>query len=186
MPLDLFRLIGAWIMPYKKEDDDDLFDDDFEFVDEDDEEEEDYDDEDDSAEEDSEVEEKKAPPKPKRGARAEKPAARTPAPTKSRAKPAPKPRGKAAPTELPAPEPVSEDDSAIEEPVEAEIAPEPVGLPADHVIHIYELRKFKRTIPRDFTSDDADKFAVEYNRTSANHGRWAVSGPKDAQPAAKI
>jgi hypothetical protein len=54
------------------------------------------------------------------------------------------------------------------------------------VVHVYELRKFKRTIARDFTSDDADKFAIEYNRTSANHSRWAVSGNKDDQPSPKI
>jgi hypothetical protein len=63
---------------------------------------------------------------------------------------------------------------------------EPVGPPADYLVHVYELRKFKRTIARPFTSDDADKFVQEYNRTSANHSRWAVAGQKDDQPTPKI
>jgi hypothetical protein len=194
-------------MPYKKEEDDDLFEDDFEFVDDEDDDEEDeededeYEDEDDEEEEDSELDEKPAA-KPKRGAKPT-PAAKEPAPPKGRGKaapekPAPRGRGKAAP-EKPAPAPrperapaprdervVDEEPEVEEVAAESEAPPEPVGPPANHVVHIYEFRKFKRTLARDFTSDDADKFAVEYNRTAASHSRWAVSGNKDDQPTPKI
>jgi hypothetical protein len=178
-------------MPYKKEEDDDLFEDDFEFVDDEDDEEEDeedeYEDDEDSQEEDSEVDEvKKSPAKPKRGSRTEK-SPRETAP-KGRSKPAPKPRSK-APVEKPVPAPpadVDEQEDVAEEAVEPEVAQEPAGPPLDHVVHVYEFRKYKRTIQRDFSSEEADKFAVEYNRTSANHSRWAVSGGKDDQPTPKI
>src|SRR5690606_27205123 len=119
-------------------------------------------------------------PKPKRGR-----APKAPRKSSSKAKPAPKGRSKAAKSSAKATpaddevEPVAADDTALE----PESPPEPVGPPADHVVHIYEGRKFKRTIVRDFTSEDADKFAAEYNRTSASHNRWAVAGAKDEQPA---
>lgn len=174
-------------MPYKKEDDDDLFDDDFEFVDDDDEDDSDLEDEEDDSELD-EAEEEEAPPvKPKRGVRKPAAAPVEPSATKERAKPAPRGRSK-APAEKPAPAPpVDEDDEVAEEEApQTELAAEPVGPPADHVVHVYEFRQFKRTIARDFTSEDADKFTAEYNRTSANHSRWAVSGNKSDQPTPKI
>lgn len=59
---------------------------------------------------------------------------------------------------------------------------EPVGPPADHVVHLYEYGEFKRTVQREFTSDDADAFAVEFNRTSEAHGRLAVPADKEADP----
>lgn len=191
LPAILSAAIGNPVMPYKKEEDDDLFEDDFDFVDDEDEDEDEYEDEDDEEEEDSELEQKKKPAaKPKRGA---KPASsakeKAPAAPKGRAKPAPKGRGKVAEKPAPAPrtERVEDEEPEVEEVVaEPEAPPEPVGPPTDHVVHIYEFRKFKRTIDREFTSDDADKFAVEYNRTSANHSRWAVSGNKDDKPTPKI
>lgn len=175
-------------MPYKKEEDDDLFDDDFEFVDDeddDDEEDSELEDEDDDSEVDEEEEEEEAPPtKPKRGVRKTAAPAEPIAAPKGRDKPAPRARGK-APTEKALPAPPADDEEVAEEDVPQPVA-EPVGPPADHVVHVYEFRAFKRTIARDFTSDDADKFAAEYNRTSANHSRWAVSGNKSDQPTPKI
>jgi hypothetical protein len=57
--------------------------------------------------------------------------------------------------------------------------PEP---PPDHVVHIYEYRKFKRTIDRPFTAEDAEAFASEYNRTAKPYARFAIAGKEDAKP----
>lgn len=166
-------------MPYKKEEDDDLFEDDFEFVDD----EEDDEDDEDSELDEIEDEEEAPAEKPKRGGRKTATRAESADGPKGRTKPAPKRRGKVVEeesTSSPDEEPLAEEDE------ESAVAAAPEGPPADHVIHVYELRKFKRTIPRAFTSEDADKFAEEYNRTSSNHSRWAVSGSKDDQPTPKI
>ncbi|MEX2308188.1 MAG: hypothetical protein WD738_11375 [Pirellulales bacterium] len=53
---------------------------------------------------------------------------------------------------------------------------------ANYVVHIYEGRKFKRTIDRPFTPEDAEAFATEYNRTSKSYHRFAVTGKNDSQP----
>jgi hypothetical protein len=57
--------------------------------------------------------------------------------------------------------------------------PEPA---ANFVVHVYEFRKFKRTIDRPFTAEDAEAFASEYNRTAKPYGRFAVAGKDDAKP----
>jgi hypothetical protein len=57
--------------------------------------------------------------------------------------------------------------------------PEPA---ANYVVHVYEHKKFKRTIERPFTPEDAEAFASEYNRTSKPYGRFAVTGKNDAKP----
>jgi hypothetical protein len=57
--------------------------------------------------------------------------------------------------------------------------PEPV---ANYVVHVYENRKFKRTLERPFTPEDAEAFATEYNRTSKLYGRFALTGKNDAKP----
>lgn len=81
----------------------------------------------------------------------------------------------------------SEDDRALDEP-RAGDDDEPVdeyGRPepkADYVVHVYEQRKFKRTIDRPFTPEDAEAFATEYNRTGKSYGRMAVTGKNDAKP----
>jgi hypothetical protein len=67
-----------------------------------------------------------------------------------------------------------------EEPVDEYGRPE--TPPANYVVHIYEHKKFTRTIDRPFTPEDAEAFATEFNRTSKNYGRWAVSGKNDAKP----
>jgi len=69
-----------------------------------------------------------------------------------------------------------------EKKVEEEPA-KPQGPPTDHVVHVYEYRKLKRTINRAFTSDDATAFAAEYNRTSAAHGLAAVAGDREQTPS---
>jgi hypothetical protein len=66
-----------------------------------------------------------------------------------------------------------------EEPVDEYGRPEPA---ANYVVHVYEHRKFKRTIDRPFTPEDAEAFATEYNRTSKLYHRFAVTGKNDAKP----
>src|SRR4051812_5664726 len=58
----------------------------------------------------------------------------------------------------------------------------PETPPANYVVHIYEHKKFTRTIDRPFTPEDAEAFATEFNRTSKNYGRMAVSGKVDVKP----
>jgi hypothetical protein len=53
---------------------------------------------------------------------------------------------------------------------------------ANYVVHIYEYQKFKRTIDRPFTPEDAEAFASEFNRTGKVYGRHAVAGKNDAKP----
>jgi hypothetical protein len=72
-----------------------------------------------------------------------------------------------------------EEDSSEEEPVDEYGRPEPA---ANYVVHIYEHKKFKRTIDRAFTPEDAEAFATEYNRTSKPYHRLAVAGKNDTQP----
>ena len=74
---------------------------------------------------------------------------------------------------------VDMDAAADEEPVDeyGRTAPK-----ADYVVHIYEYEKFKRTIDRPFTPEDAEAFATEYNRTGKPYGRIAVSGKNDGKP----
>jgi hypothetical protein len=71
------------------------------------------------------------------------------------------------------------DDSTDEEPVDEYGRPEPA---ANYVVHVYEYKKFKRTIDRPFTPEDAEAFATEFNRTGKSYGRFAVSGKNDAKP----
>ncbi len=66
-----------------------------------------------------------------------------------------------------------------DEPVDEYGRPEPKP---DYVVHVYEHQKFKRTIDRPFTPEDAEAFATEYNRTSKAYGRLAVSGKNDVKP----
>lgn len=66
-----------------------------------------------------------------------------------------------------------------EEPVDEYGRPEPK---ADYVVHIYEHKKFKRTIDRPFTPEDAEAFATEFNRTSKSYGRFALAGKNEAKP----
>jgi hypothetical protein len=65
------------------------------------------------------------------------------------------------------------------EPVDEYGRPEPA---ANYVVHIYEHKKFKRTIDRPFTPEDAESFATEYNRTGKAYQRFAVAGKNDAKP----
>jgi hypothetical protein len=71
------------------------------------------------------------------------------------------------------------DEPADEEPVDEYGRPEPA---ANYVVHVYEYKKFKRTIDRPFTPEDAEAFATEFNRTGKSYGRFAVSGKNDAKP----
>jgi hypothetical protein len=71
------------------------------------------------------------------------------------------------------------DTDDAEEPVDEYGRPEPA---ANYVVHVYEHKKFKRTIERPFTPEDAEAFASEFNRTSKNYGRFAVTSKNDAKP----
>jgi hypothetical protein len=79
-----------------------------------------------------------------------------------------------------------DNDSGLDEtPVDEEEAVDEYGRPepaANYVVHVYENKKFKRTIDRPFTPEDAEAFATEYNRTAKNYNRLAVSGKNDAKP----
>ncbi len=76
-------------------------------------------------------------------------------------------------------EPNGEAAKRDDEPVDEYGRPEPA---ANYVVHVYEHKKFKRTIDRPFTPEDAEAFATEFNRTSKNYGRFALSGKNDAKP----
>jgi hypothetical protein len=70
-------------------------------------------------------------------------------------------------------------DESEDEPVDEYGRPEPA---ANYVVHVYEHQKYKRTIDRPFTAEDAEAFATEMNRTGKNYGRVAVSGKNDTKP----
>lgn len=165
----------------RDKDDDDLYDEEFDFVDDDDL-------EDDSTDESNENEVDEETPKRKKAA---------PRKTAKGAKKAPK---AAAPRKRPAPKQVEEEPLAAEEEVDQDEATEaPVaegeealdefGRPApvaNYVVHIYEYRKLKRTIDRDFTPEDAEAFATDYNRYAKAYGRVAVAGKKDVPPRKSV
>jgi hypothetical protein len=69
-------------------------------------------------------------------------------------------------------------------PEETEAVPE--GPPTDHVVHVYELGQFKRTIQREFTAEDAEAFVVEYNRTSRPYSRSAVAASREDEPVPSV
>jgi hypothetical protein len=72
----------------------------------------------------------------------------------------------------------SEDQEEAEAATEEEIPP----APTDHVVHVYEYGKFARTVEREFTAEDAEAFASEYNRTAKPYGRFAVAAKAKARP----
>jgi hypothetical protein len=81
--------------------------------------------------------------------------------------------------------PADEFDERDNEAVQAEEPVDEYGRPApaaNYVVHIYENKKFKRTIDRPFTPEEAEAFATEYNRTSKPYGRFAAAGKNDATP----
>jgi hypothetical protein len=80
----------------------------------------------------------------------------------------------------PADEPDAEPAAEGEEPVDEYGRPE--QTPANYVVHLYDQKKFSRTIDRPFTPEDAEAFATEFNRTSKNYGRFAITGKNDAKP----
>jgi len=157
------------------DDQDDLFVEDFDFVDEDE-------------EDNAPVEETQQEPIETAGEPADKPSdqASTPSsPAKPRRRNSSR-GGKRGARQKSAPE--AQGSAETEEQAE-KVEPSPVeepkepAVPTDHVVHIYELGQFKRTINREFTSDDAEAFVVEYNRTSGAHSRQAVAAGRDDKPA---
>jgi hypothetical protein len=166
----------AAVVAMAYDDDDDLFSEEFDFVDEDD----------DAADKGEPAEETDPPPRRRSPAQDRSPPERG----RGRTRPgAPtNRRGRGASSEPPpasdeqveppafAEEPL--DDLSAEQPAAA-----PAGPPADHVVHIYEFGKLKRTIPRKFTDEEAVGFAEEYTRTGKAYGRYAVATPEDEEPA---
>ena len=71
------------------------------------------------------------------------------------------------------------DEEPAEEAAEEYVQPAPA---ANYVVHVYEYQKFKRTVDRPFTAEDAEAFASEYNRTAKPYGRFALAGKDDAKP----
>lgn len=71
---------------------------------------------------------------------------------------------------------VDEDDEDLDE------YGRPEQAAANYVVHVYEYKKFKRTIDRAFTPEDAEAFATEYNRTAKSYGRTAIIGKNDLAP----
>ena len=142
------------------DDQDDLFGEDFDFVDEDD-----YETsaQPESAETEEEVEEE--------------------VPAKSKRKSTPRASKKAAKPRTAAKVDGAAEDESEEQKKEPE---EPPGPPADHSVHVYEFGKFKRTIVREFTSDEAAAFVAEFNRTSSVHSREAVAASRDEKPAPSL
>jgi hypothetical protein len=141
-----------------RDEDDDLYDEEFDFVDEDD--------DDDDAEADSDI----AAEPDARDAVEERPAER------------PRRGGRQRREEPPPDEEFGDDSSGAsegEEPVDEYGRPAPA---ANYVVHIYENKKFKRTIERPFTPEEAEAFATEYNRTAKPYGRVAAAGKNDATP----
>jgi hypothetical protein len=175
-------------MPY--DDDDDLFGEEFDFVDEDD-----SDVEDEAPKGKKKKVEDEEPPAKSRRRPAPKAKPAPERPRTSRAKPAspapttrraPRPPVDEPPVDEPAPEPVMSAPPIEEEEevaLEAAPAPQPTGPPSDHVVHIYEFGKLKRTIPRKFTDEEAVGFAEEYTRTGKSYGRYAVATPEDEEPS---
>lgn len=170
----------------RDKEEDDLYDEDFDFVDDDD-----FDD-DESEEENDEEEEEVVAKKPKKAA----PRKSAKSPKKKAAKASPRKRvsRKAAEEESAEEEPefsevdvedvqAEADDSETEESLDEFGRPAPV---ANYVVHIYEHRKFKRTIDRDFTPEDGDAFATDYNRYAKSYGRMAVAGKKDVPPKKSV
>jgi hypothetical protein len=184
--------------PRQEEDDDDLYEDDFEFVDDDD---------DDLIDEADDEEAEEDSPAPKKRA-AKKTAAKPAKSVKKKAAPKKRaPRKKAKPPEdqdreeqAPADE-VPEDKSPEKQTpadtsVKQDAGADPVvaeggedldefGRPkplANYVVHVYELGSYRRTIDRDFTPEDAEGFATEYNKTAKPYNRRAISGKKETTP----
>lgn len=83
-------------------------------------------------------------------------------------------------------EEVAEDaDQEVAEDADQEGDVDEYGRPsptANYVIHVYEYSRFKRTIDRPFTPEDAEAFATEFNRTGKSYGRVAVPSKNDAKP----
>jgi len=150
------------------DDEDDLFVDDFDFVDEDE--------NDDSTKAGTQGQSSETGE-----ARDEESKKTTPAKPKRRSSSRGGKRGSKQKTEPEAQDPEKTAEGKEAAPVEEE--PKEPAVPTDHVVHIYEFGKFKRTISREFTNDDAEAFAVEYNRTSSAHSRQGVAAGRDDKPA---
>lgn len=197
-------------MPH--DDDDDFYDDDFEFVDDEDLDD-DFEEDDEEEEVQKKPVKKQArkPAAPKRTAK-KKAAPKKAAKKKitKKAKPAASRKEPPADEEPTTDERLDDgfvDDDAEESPVAAEVAAsdnhhpdaevdsetsaeeDEYGRPApqaNYVVHVYELKKYKRTIDRQFTPEEAEAFVTEYNRTSKAYNRWAVPARNDVEPGKEL
>lgn len=150
--------------------DDDLFNEEFDLVDDNE-----YDVEDDHDEVDNR--ENDAGDADDIGAKAEAPAESDAAASK-----ASRSRKRKTSNDKPVPEPESdaeEKDLAEDGDLDEYGRPKPEP---NYVVHIYEYQKFKRTLDRPFTPEDAETFATEYNRTGKRYSRFALAGKSDVKP----
>lgn len=152
------------------------------------------------------AEKKPAPAKPKVAAKPKKEpkevkepkAAKEPAPKKAAPRKAAPKKQKEIFDDEPTPDvieelveettPVDETPAEVAEGTPAADADE-YGRPAptpNYLVHIYEHKAYKRTIDRPFTPEEADAFAVEYNRCSKVYGRWAVPGKAELKPGKEL
>lgn len=77
---------------------------------------------------------------------------------------------------------VDEEDDEVESGAAAKEPESPPDQPTDHVVHVYEYGKFTRTIEREFTAEDAEAFASDYNRTARAYSRFALAAKAKSRP----
>lgn len=165
----------------RDKEDDDPYEEEFDFVDDDD-------DADDESDEEVEEEAEEEAPKRKKAAprKTAKGAKKAPKAAAPRKRPAPKQVEEEPPSE----EPEFDEEEPAEQPIaESEESLDEFGRPApvaNYVVHVYEHRKFKRTIDRDFTPEDAEAFTTDYNKYAKSYGRVAVPGKKDVPPKKSV
>ena len=162
------------------DDDDDLFNEEFDLVDDDDYESDDESADNESYEEDEvpeeevakdDADEKDAPKKSKKGARRKSSGRRTS--RSANGKPEADEEGAGTDEES------SESGEKVDDGLDEYGRPKPEP---NYVVHIYEYDKFKRTLERPFTPEDAEAFATEYNRTGKIYRRFALAGKNDVKP----
>lgn len=138
------------------------------------------------------IEEEKEKPKKKKATRARRPKAARPKKTTRKKKPVAEESDDTTVEEDEIEEEVKEEpkeeveEVAAEEVVEEEVVEEEPKLPTDHVVHLYMIGKFSRTIERPFTAEDAEAFASNFNKTSKSYGHFATAGKESAKPAKTV
>jgi hypothetical protein len=159
--------------------DDDLFNEEFDLVDDNE-----YDVEDDHGEVDNRENDAENAENADNAGDADDIGAKTEAPAESNAAASKASRSRKRKTSnnepVPKPEPDAEEKNlAADDDLDEYGRPKPEP---NYVVHIYEYQKFKRTLDRPFTPEDAEAFATEYNRTGKRYSRFALAGKNDVKP----